>query len=250
MKRIAMMLVTVGLTLCAAPYATADSLSDLPNADKIQAAQRSELKGDIASARENYADAASLYMRALRSDPNNAMLYNKLGISEFKMNDKGAARKYFLQALKLDSRNVPALNNLGALATVEKKYKPAVRYLKQALALDETSAPSHLNLAEAWMGLHEVDRAMTEYARALELNADILSTDRAGVIAQVTTPEQRARVSFMIAKAYAKRGNIEEALVYLRRASEGRYPYMANVYADQAFASLWPDPRLAKIVKR
>jgi len=100
------------------------------------------------------------------------------------------------------------------------------------------------------MGLGETDRAMTEYARALELDADILSSNHDGVIAQLSTPEQRALVSYLIAKAYAKRGNIEGALEYLRRAKEGYYPRLADVYTDQDFAALWQDPSLAKIVKR
>ena len=96
----------------------------------------------------------------------------------------------------------------------------------------------------------EVDRAMTEYGRALELDADILAESQNGISAQITTPEQRARVSYLIAKAYAKRGNLDGALEYLTRAKNGRYSDLANVYKDQEFAVLWPDPRLAKIVKR
>jgi hypothetical protein len=47
-----------------------------------------------------------------------------------------------------------------------------------------------------------------------------------------------------------KRGNIEGALEYLRRAKEGNYPEMASVWKDPAFTALWTDPRLPKIVKR
>ena len=100
------------------------------------------------------------------------------------------------------------------------------------------------------MGMNQIDRAMTEYARALELDADILSESTSGVSARVSTPEQRARVNFLIAKAYAKRGNIDGALEYLQRARDGRFPEMARVYKDQEFAMLWTDPRLEKIVKR
>jgi hypothetical protein len=70
------------------------------------------------------------------------------------------------------------------------------------------------------------------------------------VIAQVTTPEQRARVAYMIAKSYMKRGNLDGALDYLHRAKELRYPDLAKVYSDPDFTALWQDPRLAKIVKR
>jgi tetratricopeptide (TPR) repeat protein len=178
------------------------------------------------------------------------MIYNKLGITELQMGNRGPARKYFAQALKVDSRNVVALNNLGAVACTDGKYKLAVKYLKQALALDESDATAHLNLAEAWAGQDEMDRAMTEYSRALELDADILANSLDGVIAQVHSPEQRARISFLIAKAYAKRGNIDGALEYLRRAKDSRFPEMSKVYTEPEFASLVGDPRLAAIVKK
>jgi tetratricopeptide (TPR) repeat protein len=91
---------------------------------------------------------------------------------------------------------------------------------------------------------------MTEYARALELDADVLSTNPEGVQAQVVTEGQRARVSFMIAKMYMKRGNLDGALEYLRRAKDLHYPDMGKVYKDPDFTALWNDPRLPKIVKR
>jgi hypothetical protein len=47
-----------------------------------------------------------------------------------------------------------------------------------------------------------------------------------------------------------KRGNLDGALEYLRRAKEGHYPEMSSVYKDPVFTALWDDPRLAKIVKR
>jgi tetratricopeptide (TPR) repeat protein len=151
--------------------------------------------------------------------------------------------------VKIDPRHISAINNLGVIALLEKKYKPAIVYFKQALALDESIASTHLNLAEAWLGLGQNDRAMTEYSRALELDADLLSTNQDGVIAQVSSPEQRARIYFMIAKSYMKRGNPDGALDYLDRAKELHYPDLHKVYTDPDFAALLTDPRLAKIVK-
>jgi cytochrome c-type biogenesis protein CcmH/NrfG len=66
----------------------------------------------------------------------------------------------------------------------------------------------------------------------------------------VATPAQRARIAFLIAKSYMKRGNIDGALDSLRKAKELHYPDLSKVYSDPAFTALWEDPRLAKIVKR
>lgn len=247
MRRLAMVMVMV--VVGASSLVWANSVPDVPRTDSIEAARTAELKGDLARARNNYSLAVSEYEKALRNDPQNPMLHNKLGIAELKTGNRSLARKQFTQALKIDPRNVSAMINLGAVAYLDKKYKTSVKYLKQALGLDESSAPAHLNLAEAWMGLGEVDYAMVEYARAIELDADILTSSEEGVSAQLSTPEQRARVNYLIAKAYAKRGNIDGALEYLQRAKDGHFSDLHKVYKDQEFAALWPDPRLAKIVR-
>jgi tetratricopeptide (TPR) repeat protein len=250
MKKLEMILVAASFLACAAAQANARPIADPPGPEKLQAAQAAEEKGDLARVHSNYQTAEGFYWQALRVTPKNAVLYNKLGIAELQMGERGAARKHFSQSLKLDPKNCSVMNNLGAVAYLDRKYRPAIGYFKQALALDETVASTHLNLAEAWLGLGDTQRAMNEYTRALELDADVLSSNPDGIQARITTPEQRARVSYTIAKLYAKRGNLEGALEYLRRAKDGRYPDLAKVYTDQDFAPLWQDPRLAKIVKR
>ncbi|MGA2352708.1 MAG: tetratricopeptide repeat protein [Terracidiphilus sp.] len=248
MRKVAMMLMAAGLLICAAPYGRTDPSA--PKNDKLENARKAEEKGDVARVKKNFAVAGAYYQAAIHYSRQDARLYNKLGIVQLQQGQRGAARKNFSQALKLDPQLVAAVNNLGAASLLDKRYKSAVDYFKQALAMDETSAATHLNLAESWMGLGEVDHAMTEYSRALELDADILTSTDAGVIAQVSTPQQRARIMYMIAKSYAKRGNLDGAVEYLQRAKDLHNPDLAKVYTDPDFTALWQDPRLAKIVKR
>ncbi|MGA7885971.1 MAG: tetratricopeptide repeat protein [Acidobacteriaceae bacterium] len=213
-------------------------------------AQIYETKAEIARARGDYGAALDWYRAALTGDRNNPALYNGLGIVELKLGDTESARWAFERALKIDGKDANTLNNLGAVYCLEQRYKPAVKYLKKALALNEPVAATHVNLAEAWMGQRKLDRAMTEYARALELDPDILdSATNEGMVAQISTPEQRALISFLIARAYARRGNVDQALEYLQRAKELHYAELANVYAEPEFAGLWKDPRLTAIVK-
>jgi tetratricopeptide (TPR) repeat protein len=250
MKRLVMMLVATSLVMLAAPYGRTESIPETAKLDKAEAARAAEENGDLARLHKDNLRAVVYYQAALRNSPRNAVLYNKLGIANLKLGDRGQARKQFSQAIKLDAHLATALNNRGAVSLLDKKYKAAVGDFKQALALDESVASTHLNLAEAWMGLNQMDRAMTEYARALELDADVLSSSEGGAIAQVMTPEQHAHVLFMIAKSYMKRGNIDGALDYLGRAKEGHYHDMASVFSDPDFAPLWKDARLAKLVSR
>jgi Flp pilus assembly protein TadD len=246
-------LMLVGFLAGSMSYGVA-GITDLPKAVGVEQSVKVsdlETRGDLARAHREFVMAAGYYRSALRLDPRNSSLYNKLGIVELRDGDLHAAKAEFARAAKLNPKDARALNNLGAVACLQKKYKPATKYLKEALALDETDATLHVNLGEAWMGLGKIDRAMTEYSRALELDGDIFSSMASeGVTAQLRTPEQQARVSYLIAKAYAKRGNLDGALEYLRRAKENRYPEMANVYQDTEFAGLWQDPRLTKLVPR
>jgi tetratricopeptide (TPR) repeat protein len=251
MKGIMWIIGCMAMAVSTAAYAKADPFAaDLAKADKVKVAQTAELKGDLARIHEHFGEATGFYKAALHATPGDAKLYNKLGISYLKLRDFGSARKAFSQAVKHDPLFSNAYNNLGATECLAKKYNPAIRSLKRALELDETSAPAHLNMAEAWAGLGEMDRAMTEYARAIELNADVLSGSGDGVQVRVSTPEQRGRVDYLIAMAYARRGNLEGALEYLRRAHDENFSGLGKVYQDQLFAGLWNDARLQKIAKR
>jgi hypothetical protein len=98
--------------------------------EKLDPARMAETKGDLARAHNDYASAAFYYLTALRTDRQNAVLYDKLGITELQLHDRGSARKYFAQALKCNPKYAAALNNLGAVAFLDKKYKPAVSYLR------------------------------------------------------------------------------------------------------------------------
>jgi Flp pilus assembly protein TadD len=249
MKRFAIILATIGVMACPFVYGWRAPLGDLPQGISLETAKAAEQRGDIATVRNDFQTAVTFYQKALHTGTPNPELYDKLGIAQLKLGSYGAARKSFQQALKLDPRHGYALNNLGALMCLEKKYKPAVQYLRRALELDESDASFHVNMAEAWVGLSQIDRAMNEYTRAMELDPDVFTAGNTGIIAQLKSPEQIARTDYLIAKTFARKGNVEGALDYLRRAKDGHYPQLADVYVDKEFAALWQDPRLASIVK-
>jgi Tfp pilus assembly protein PilF len=218
--------------------------------DKMTEARAEDAKGDQAQQNREFESAAHHYEKALSYDRENAEIINKLGVAELRMNDHKQARKNFTKALKYNPQLSTAMNNLGVVDILDKKYNSAISYLKQSLALDEENPHTHVNLAEAWLGLGDVTRAMNEYTRALELDADVLSTGAGEAQAQVYTPEQRARIDYLIAKMYMQRNNPAGALDYLGRAKELNYRNLHDVYNDQTFAPLWKDPRLEKIVKQ
>ena len=115
MRTILTLLAAASLAFFAAPRANAEASMDLPRLDASQVAKSLEMKGDIERVHNNYLLAISYYQQALRAEPKNPQILNKLGISELKTGERGSARKHFSQAVKSDPRNISALKNLGAV---------------------------------------------------------------------------------------------------------------------------------------
>ena len=208
-----------------------------------------EKAGDACRAQKDYAQAINYFREALRKDPKNAKLYNKIGLAELKNNDLNPALADFTKAAKYNPKYPEALNNIGAVYYVEKKYGQAVKYFKKAVALDETHASFHVNLGAAWFAQDKVDAAMREYSRALELDPEVLVRDsKVGVTAQITSPEERAKHEFMLAKIYARLGYTDDCLACLKKAKENGYHDLGSVYKDAEFATVRQDARLAQIV--
>jgi hypothetical protein len=83
----------------------------------------------------------------------------------------------------------------------------------------------------------------------LELDPEVFErTSRAGVQAQLPSPEDRAHYDYTVARLYAKMGLSERSLEYLKKAMEEGYKDFKNVYKDVEFTSLRKDPRFTELV--
>lgn len=208
-----------------------------------------EKAGDLARAHKDYDLAIEYFRAAVQKDRKNYVIYNKLGIVELKRDDLKSARGYFEKSAKLNSKYAEAVNNVGAIEYMQKSYGQAAKYFKKAVALNETHATYHVNLGAAWFSQKKMDRAIAEYARAMEIDPDVFREDsKTGIAAQIASPEERAQYSYLLAKAYAKRGDVEGCLQCLRRAKEAGYRNLANVYKDEEFSLVRDNPRLQEVV--
>jgi tetratricopeptide (TPR) repeat protein len=132
---------------------------------------------------------------------------------------------------------------------MDKNYGAAAKRFKKAVALEETRASFHVNLGAAWFSQKKLEHAIAEYTRAVELDPNALKQEsRVGITAQIASPEERARYSYMLAKIYAKRGDVDGCLQCLRKAKEEGYRDMANVYKDEDFSKMRENPRLQEVV--
>ena len=230
-----------------------------------------EKAGDAARGQKNYSLAIDYFQAALKKDRQNANLYNKLGLAQLKNNELNAAKTSFQivdrqrivflaarcvpsflelsKASKVNPKYAEAINNIGAVEYMRKNYGGAAKHFKKAVALDESHSTYHVNLGAAWFSQKKFERAISEYVRALELNPDAFNQEsKVGIAAQILSPEERAQYAYSLAKAYAKRGDVDNCLQCLKKAKEEGYRNMANVYKDEEFNRLRDNPRLHEVV--
>ncbi|HEY4931298.1 MAG TPA: tetratricopeptide repeat protein [Terriglobales bacterium] len=224
--------------------ATAPPLVSLTSATP----QDLEKQGDQLRAQKRYLDAVDYYSAAIAQQPT-TLLWNKKGITLLFLTHKKEAQECFKQALKLDKNSAEALNNLGFVEQTQKNYGKAIKYYNKALAARPNSSTFHYNLGAAYFAKHDFDKATQEYQTAYKLDPEIFQrVSKMGIMAQSSSPEDRAAFSFMVAKMYAQSGDLEHSLEYLRKAMEEGYKGIDKVYTDSVFASLRTDPRFADLM--
>lgn len=253
MRNITARMGLVAMLLVLSQYSAGTPVPQQDNQNKVnvQSMTATELEkaADAARARKDYDQAIQYFQAALHKDRKNSAVYNKLGLTQLKKDDLAGARSSFESAVKLNSKFADAINNVGAVDYMSKNYGAAAKHFKKAVALDETRPTFHVNLGAAWFSQKKLDRAVAEYTRAIELDPDALRQDsRAGVTAQISSPEERARYSYMLAKIYAKRGDVEGCLQCLKKAKEDGYRDLANVYKDEEFSRMRDNPQLHDVV--
>lgn len=213
------------------------------------AAAELEQRGDTLRAEKSYLDALDYYRAALAKQPNSCKLYNKIGINELQMGRFADARKDFERAIKIDKEFADARNNLGVIFYLQKKYGPAIKRYEDAIKLRPDSGSFYSNLGAAYFSRKDYVKASLAYNQALQLDPDIFErTSHTGVLAQMSSPGDRAHFYYVLARLYAQSGVTDRSLQYLRRAMEEGYKGIDDVYKDAEFAGLRKDPRFTELM--
>jgi len=212
-------------------------------------AEELEKAGDKWKSEQAFLDAVDYYRAALVKKPNNALLYNKIGIIELQTQLYKQARKDFEKVIKIDRTFASAYNNLGAVYYAQGDHGAAIKQYQKAIRLEPDVATFYSNMGAAYFARKKFEQAGISYAKALELDPDVLERhSRSGISAQLPSPEDLARHAFVLAKLYAKTGAIDRSLQYLKRAVEAGYEGIEAVYKDSEFAGLRKDPRFSELM--
>ena len=208
-----------------------------------------ERRGDELRTEKNYLDAIDYYQAALKGTPGNATLINKIGICQLMTQHYKLARKSFERSIHADRRHADAYNNLGVTYYAVHNFNAAIKQYEKAIAEKNDAASFYSNMGTAYFGKKEFERAIQCYSKAVELDPDIFDrSSHAGVQAKLPSPEDRAHYDFVLAKLYARTGETDRSLHYLKKAMEEGYSGIKAVYKDNEFSTLRKDPRFTELM--
>ena len=233
----------------AAPEAMAPPQAITPLVpDKTESASDLEAEGDDLRAQKRFLDALDFYNAALAKKPS-ALLWNKQGMAYLLLQRPDKASKSFDHAIKFNKQAPEGYNNRGYVEQMKKKYDKAIKYYMKAASLKPTDAVFPYNIGAAYFADHQYAKAAQAYREAFALDPNIfIRVSRTGIMAQSTSPEDRAAFSFMVAKMYAKAGDVDRSIEYLRKAMENGYKQINEVYTDQEFATMRTDRRFEDLM--
>ena len=205
-----------------------------------------ERRADIYMARKMYREAIEIYQKI---DPKTAVLWNKIGIAHHQLLNFDLAKKHYEKAVKTDPKYSEAINNLGTVHYASKGYRKAITYYKRALAHAPNSASIYSNLGTAFFARKKYADAFTAYQKALELDPEVFEhRGSQGVLLQERSVQERAKFHFYLAKTYAKSGQTERALLYMRKAIEEGFKERNKFNEDPEFEPLRQLPEFQQIL--
>jgi tetratricopeptide (TPR) repeat protein len=224
---------------------TATPLITSPTARTAAAPLSLEMRGDIYMARKMYREAIDVYRQA----PQTALIVNKIGIAFHEMLQFNLAKKNYERAVKIDPRYGEAINNLGTIFYAQKYYKKAITYYKRSLRYSNSPASVYANLGAAYFARKDYKHSSEYYERAMQIDPDVLERHNGfGTLMQERTVTDLALFHLYLAKAYAKSGSNQRALLYLRKALEEGLKDRKKLPEVPEFSLLKNDPDFQQLL--
>lgn len=221
-------------------------------------------EGDIAFARKDLYTALIKYLEAVRLNPKNEYVYNKLGITYSQLAaltgpKKGAAdllaqRKYYEQAetallrsIQLNPKYPFSYNNLGSVYYAQSRFKKAEKNFKKAISLQEKEASFHMNMSALYLVKKKKDKARAEWQRAVALDPNVLKKNV--TVSLWSDQATMAERQYFMACMSASQGDAESAIKHLEQAINSGFTNMDSVRKEPDFDGIRKDKRFMEFME-
>jgi tetratricopeptide (TPR) repeat protein len=194
-----------------------------------------EAQGDLYMARRQYVAAIEAYRHAPLMSARN---WIKIGVAYHHLFAMDEAMKAYQMAVHLDSHSSDALNNIGAVYHAKHQYGTASKYYRRALKYAPKSAAIYCNLGTTYFADHKYKDAEKAYGHAFAIDPKTFEHDTNATIDEGSTREERMAQNYYLARTFARAGNHEQALLYLRKAFGEGFHDRRKLNGEQDFAML------------
>ncbi|HWO39833.1 MAG TPA: tetratricopeptide repeat protein [Candidatus Acidoferrum sp.] len=154
----------------------------------------------------DYAKALEAFQQVQAIEPDIVAGYENIGNIYLQQGKYQESIPYFQKAIQIEPY-FSTYSNLGTSYFFLKQYANAVEAFEKAAALNPNDTQTMVNLADAYRGAGQQDKAHTIYQQAISVGFKELQTN-----------PQNADVKAEIALSYAKVGNASEAQNFIRQA--------------------------------
>jgi tetratricopeptide (TPR) repeat protein len=128
--------------------------------------------GLVADAQGENQEAVSQYQAALKNNPNDSKVYNKLGLMLDKTGKLDGAIAYLQKSVELEPSNTVARFNLGVALMQQGNYSRGLQELGEVLRLHPHDAATHFVMGFAYLYMKRIDEAVARFRQGLRYKPD------------------------------------------------------------------------------
>ncbi len=219
----------------------------VPAEDELRAKEIAQ-EGDIAFARSDYYAALIKYLEAMRLNPYDEYLLNRLGIAYAQLKFYNEARQAFERAVDLDPKLAFAVNNIGSVYFAQQNLRKAEKHFKKAIRMKKDETSFYMNLAALYLEKKKPDKAMAEWKKALAIDPDAFSKTSSVSLGAGgrSSPMEK---SFNIARLYASLGNVELVIENLKEAFNHGFSDIRAIEREKDFNSVRKNALFAEFIE-
>lgn len=238
-----LILAAVFVTGCRAKYVR----QEVPAEDILRSKEIAQ-EGNIAFARSDYYAALIKYLEAMRLNPYDEQLLNRLGIAYAQLKFYNEARQAFERAVDLDPKLAYAVNNIGSVYFAQQNLGKAEKHFKKAIRMKKDETSFYMNLAALYLEKKKPDKALAEWKKALAIDPEAFSKDSSVSLGAggKSSPKEK---SFNIARLYASMGNVELVIQNLEEAFNHGFSDIQAIEREKDFNSIRKNPRFAEFIE-
>jgi tetratricopeptide (TPR) repeat protein len=207
-------------------------------------------EGNVAFNKKDYYPALIKYLEAIRLNPDNEIVLNRLGIAYSQLNYYKEAADAFQRSIQLNPKYAYSVNNLGSAFFAAKELKKAEKYFKKALKLNSQEASFHMNLGALYFEKKKPEKALSEWRKALALNPDVFTNNSSITLSIAGQKSSYKERDYYFARIYGVTGDTAKAIAYLEKAILNGFSDLLAIQKQKDFDPIRKEEAFIEFLKK